>query len=97
MTRYFNFTPKAIENSLDVEFFQKDADEILRHHYCDDFELYVSSYATDSQGYLWGGPHFGAAHIRGISVSSNDSATIDWFVRTWVKLNYLVPVIPVTL
>ena len=97
MTRYFNFTSKATKSGYNVNTFTKDADDICRHHYCDDFDLYVSTYATDAEGYLWEGMHQGAAHIRGISVTSHDDTTIQWFVRTWVKLGYLEGVIPVTL
>lgn len=97
MTRYFIFTEKARKENYDTDFFVRDADEIRKHHYCDDFDLYVSTYATDAEGYLWKGMHQGAPHIRGISVTSHDDATIQRFVRTWVKLGYLEATIPVTL
>jgi hypothetical protein len=92
MTRYFAFTTKAIKDGYNVETFSKEADEIKKHHYCDDFDLYVTTCSTDADGLLWKGMHQGAPHIKGISVSSNDSATIDWFVKTWVKLGYLEPI-----
>lgn len=94
MTRYYVFTGKAKECGYGVEYFQREADEILRHHYNDDFELYVSSYSVDENGFIWHGS--GVARVIGISVSSNDDATIDWFVRTWVKLGYLKETLPVT-
>ena len=94
MTRYYVITKKAIESGYGVKYFQDAADEICRHHYNDNFFLYVSHYATDENGFKWSGS--GAAWIRGISVSSYDDETIDWFVRTWVKLGYLEKVIPVT-
>ena len=97
MTRYYLLTAKSIEQGYTSETFIKDADDIRRHHYCDDFDLYVSTYATDAEGYLWEGMHQGSAHIRGISVTSHDDATIQWFVRTWVKLGYLEGIIPATL
>lgn len=97
MIRYYLLTAKSIEQGYTTETFIKDADDIRGHHYCDDFDLYVSTYATDAEGYLWEGMHQGAAHIRGISVTSHDDTTIQWFVRTWVKLGYLEEVIPVSL
>lgn len=97
MTRYFIFTEKARKENYDTDFFVRDADEIRKHHYCDDFSLYVSSYCVNEGGYLWEGNYDGMPIVRGIAVSSNDDATIDWFVRTWVKLGYLEAVIPVAL
>jgi len=94
MTRYFIITKKANRSQINVDTIVKDADEVRKHHFNDGFDLYVSTYATDSEGYLWLGPHQGTAHIRGISVTSKDTNTIDWFVRTWVELGYLESVIP---
>ena len=97
MTRYFIITEKAKKSGANVDTFIKDADETRRHHYNDDFDLYVTTYSTDAEGYLWKGMHQGSAHIRGISVTSHDDATIQWFVRTWVELEYLEEVIPASL
>lgn len=97
MTRYYLLTAKSIEQGYKPKAFIEYADDTIRHHYCDNFDLYVSTYATDAKGYLWQGIHQGPAYIRGISVTSNDDATIQWFVKTWVKLGYLEEEIPVIL
>lgn len=97
MTRYYLITAKATEQGYNSEYFITDADDIRRHHYCDDFDLSVSTFATDAEGYLWEGEYQGPAYIRGISVYSHDDATVQWFVRTWVKLGYLEEVIPAAL
>ena len=96
MTRYYEFTAKAISAGYDVDYFSRDADEIRRHHYCDGFSLHVYSYAVDDEGYIWTGINCGAPHIRGIGVSSNDEANITWFVERWVALGLLAPALPVS-
>lgn len=76
MTRFYTPTAKAIEQGYTSEIFFKDAADACRLlHYGDYSDLCVSTYATDD--------------IRGISVSSNDEATIKGFVENWVKLRLL--------
>lgn len=58
------------------DYFQKDADEIMRHHYNDDFHLYVGS-------------HFKERTLVGIFVLADDEDTIDWFVKGWVERGIL--------
>ena len=89
ISKHFKITKKGNENGYDVEFFQRDADEILRHHYNDDFHLYVTSYATCLDGSPW--KPWEVAKIVGISVLAEPD-TIDWFVRGWVERGILEPV-----
>lgn len=82
MTRNYIITSKGLENGYRTEYFIKEADEIRRHHFNDDFHLYVGYYTERIDG---------VAKIMGISVSS-DKDTIDWFVKDWVKRGILFPV-----
>ena len=79
----FIITAMGLEKGYRPDFFIKDADEIQRHHFNDDFHLYVNVYAPRTDG---------VAHIKGISVLS-DEDTIDWFVKGWVERGILEPVI----
>ncbi len=83
MTRNFIITDKGREKGYRPEFFIKDADEIQRHHFNDDFHLYVNVYGKKIDGVY---------HILGIAVSS-DEETIEWFVKNWVKWEILEPAI----
>lgn len=83
MTKNYTITAKGREKGYRTDYFIKDADEIQRHHFNDDFHLYVNVYAKSIDG---------VAHIQGIAVSS-DEGTIDWFVKDWVKLGILEPAI----
>lgn len=83
MTRNYVITTKGLEKGYRTDFFIKDADDILRHHFNDDFHLYVNVYTERIDG---------VAHIRGIAVSS-DEDTIAWFVKGWVERGILEPVI----
>lgn len=88
ISKDFNITKKGYENGYNVSYFQREADEILRHHFNDDFHLYVTSYATCVDGSPWT-PN-AVAKIVGISVLA-ESDTIDWFVRDWVERGILEP------
>ena len=76
MTRIYIPTAKAIEQGYTSEiFFKYAADACRLLHYGDYSDLCVSTYATDD--------------MRGISVSSNDEATIGGFIENWLKLGLL--------
>lgn len=76
MTRHYMLTAKAIEHGYTSEILFKNAADACRLlHYGDYSDLCVSTYATDD--------------MRGISVTSNDEATIKGFVENWVKLGFL--------
>ena len=77
ISKNFRIAPEAYKQGYTCEYFEKDADEIQRHHFNDDFHLYVTTYAEDHR-------------ILGISVLS-DEETIDWFVKRWVEKGILIP------
>ena len=80
MTRNYIITAKGWEKGFRPDSFIKDADDIRRHHFNDDFDLYVNVYADEQ------------ANILGIYVSS-DEGTIEWFVKHWVESGILEPAI----
>ena len=75
ISKHFIITPKGYERGYDSESFQRMAHDIQRHHYNDDFHLYV-------------GAHFKDRTLVGIFVLS-DEQTIDWFVKYWVEQGIL--------
>ena len=85
----FRITKKGLENGYRVESFQREADEILRHHFNDDFHLYVTSYGTCLDGSPWRVGE--VAKIVGISVLAEEDI-INWFVSVWVERGILEPV-----
>lgn len=89
ISKDFKITKKGYENGYNVEYFQRAADDILRHHFNDDFHLYVTSYATCVDGSPWKFGH--TAKIVGIAVLA-EPETIDWFVSDWIKRGVLEPV-----
>ena len=89
ISKDYRITKRGYDNGYNVEYFQREADEILRHHFNDDFHLYVTSYATCLDGSPWQ-PNK-TARIVGISVLAEPD-TIDWFVSFWIERGVLEPV-----
>lgn len=86
MTRIYIPTAKAIEQGYTSEIFFKDAADACRLlHYGDYSDLCVST---------WEGMCQRPCLYTGISVSSNDEATVKGFIENWVKLGLLEEVIP---
>lgn len=78
-SKSFRITPKGIAKGYRSEFFERDAQEIQRHHFNDDFHLYVTTYAEDHR-------------ILGISVLS-DEETIEWYAKRWINLGILEEIV----
>ena len=71
---------KIAKPGYNADYFRKDADEINRHHFNDDFHLYVTSYTEEGAN--------GFPYIVGITVGA-DEDPIDWFVRGWIERGIL--------
>lgn len=82
-SKSFRITPKGIAKGYRSECFEREAAEIQRTHFNDDFHLYVTPYAEYVDG---------VAHLLGITVCS-DEDTIEWYAKRWINLGILEEIV----